>query len=337
MKLAAVGSVGLDTVETPHGHIKEAPGGSVVFFGLAASFFTPVAIIANQGEDFPDSAWEVLRSRGADLSGLRTISGEKTFRWQARYTGEMDNATTLKTELNVLAHPPEIPPSHEGAEFLFLANMGPDVQLATFAKARAKRVWADTMNLWIDTQPDILRKVLKGLEGLFLNEEEALQFTQTSALEDAGRALLAEGPQVVIIKQGAKGALLCSNLEVRGRNVLKQESFPAYPSSSVVDPTGAGDSFAGGFLGFLAEHANLSAAGNQINDMAGRADGVFLEPKDPSALSLATLYHAVAAGTAAASLAVESFSTQRLEEADRADVKERMAALLSGHSEYCDS
>jgi sugar/nucleoside kinase (ribokinase family) len=295
VKLLAVGSVGLDTVETPHGRVVDVPGGSVVFFGLAASFFTPLAIAANLGDDFPDSAWDPLRRRGADLSGLRTLAGEKTFRWEARYEGEMEQATTLRTELNVLEHAPVLPAGHEDADILFLANMGADVQLATLRAAGIKRAWADTMNLWIDTQRDDLESVLSLLEGLFLNEEEALQLTGASSLEEAGNQLLGMGPRIVVVKLGARGAVL-----VTGEG---QRHFAAYPAKPVIDPTGAGDSFAGGFLGYL---ASKGTSGDW-----------------PTAL----LQDAVIAGTATASMAVESFSIQRIAESERPEIESRMDSL----------
>ncbi len=295
MKLLAVGSVGLDTVETPHGRVVDAPGGSVVFFGLAASIFTPLAIAANQGDDFPDSAWDPLRRRGADLSGLRTLAGEKTFRWEARYEGAMDQATTLRTELNVLEHAPALPAGHGDADILFLANMGADVQLATLSAAGIDRVWADTMDLWIGTQRDSLESVLALLEGLFLNKEEALQLTGSSSLEEAGDRLLGMGPGIVVVKLGAQGALLVTCEGSR--------HFPAYPADPVIDPTGAGDSFAGGFLGYL---ASKGTSGDW-----------------PTAL----LDEAVIAGTATASLAVESFSIQRIAEAERPEIEFRMNSL----------
>ncbi len=292
MSLVAIGSVGIDTVETPFGRVENVVGGSAVYFSLAASFFTRVRIAANLGADFPDSAWEPLRDRGADLSGLKVFPDRPTFRWSGRYQGDMNSAETLLTELNVLAEAPVAPPSYRGSPFVFLANMGPDVQLAMLEELGGQVVFADTMDLWIETQHGNLLALLRRLDGLILNDGEARMLTGESNLVRAGESLRAMGPRVVVIKKGEHGAFLFGP-EFRF-------ALPAYPTTEVVDPTGAGDSFAGGFLGSLAEAGDLEAS---------------------------SLRRAMAYGTVAASLTVERFSTAALAEAQRADLEDRFREL----------
>ena len=292
MSLVVVGSVGLDTIETPSGRVDGVVGGTAVYASLAASLFTEVRLAANVGNDFPNDPWKELETRGADLSGLRHFGDQPTFRWSGRYSGDMNSAETLLTELNVLAEPPVVPATFCGAPFVFLANMGADVQLRVLEELEGKAVFADTMNLWIDTQREELLALLRRIDGLILNDGEARMLTGETNLIRAGAMLLEWGPAVVVIKKGEHGAFLF------------EESFhfalPAYPTASVVDPTGAGDSFAGGFLGALAENGDL-------------------EP--------ASLRRAMAYGTVAASVTVERFSTAGLMEAERADLDRRLAEL----------
>ncbi|KAA3608013.1 MAG: sugar kinase [Planctomycetota bacterium] len=292
MSLVAVGSVGLDTVETPFGKVEEVIGGSAVYFSLAASLFTRIQIAANVGNDFPDRIWQLLAERGADLSGIKVIEDMPTFRWSGRYQGDMNEAETLRTELNVLALPPETPESYGGSPFVFLANMGADVQLATLQRLQGRYVFADTMNLWIETQRDLLLELMAKLHGLILNETEARMLTGETNLIKAGGALLDLGPRVVVIKKGEHGAFLFER--------SFHFALPAYPTAQVVDPTGAGDSFAGGFLGALADMGSL----------------------EPTALR-----RAMALGTVTASLTVEHFSTGGLEAADRKEVDRRFREL----------
>ncbi len=292
MSLVVVGSFGLDTVETPFGRREEVLGGSAIYFSLASSLFTQVKLAGNVGQDFPESAWTALKQRGADLSGIQVFKDQPTFRWSGRYQGDMNEAETLKTELNVLAEPPTVPDDYRGADFVFLANMGPDTQLEMLQQLDGGMVYADTMNLWIDIQRDNLIRLLQKLDGLVLNDSEARQLTGESNLIKAGDALLRMGPGVVIVKKGEHGAFLFE----RGFHF----ALPAYPTTKVTDPTGAGDSFAGGFLGALAE------TGNSTPD---------------------NLRRAMAYGTVAASLTVEQFSTAGLEGATRADLDHRYQQL----------
>lgn len=292
MSLVVVGSFGLDTVETPFGRREEVLGGSAVYFSLAASMFTQVKLAGNVGSDFPTSAWKTLDDRGADRSGIQVFEDQPTFRWSGRYEGDMNEAETLLTELNVLAEPPRVPASYCGSEFVFLANMGPDTQLEMLDQLQGKTVFADTMNLWIDIQRENLLALMKRLDGIVLNDAEARALTGESNLIRAGEALLRMGPKVAVVKKGEHGAFLFA------------EDFhfalPAYPTSQVVDPTGAGDSFAGGFLGSLAEMGEMTPA---------------------------NLRKAMAFGTVAASMTVERFSTEGLEKAAREQLERRYAEL----------
>ena len=294
MKLSVVGSIGIDTIETPFGRAENVVGGSALYFSLAASLFTEVRVAANLGGDFPDEAWEPVRQRGGDLSGLRRFEDQQTFRWEGRYQGNMNEAETLLTELNVLAEPPVIPSSWRGGDFAFLANMGADVQLEMLAALDADVVFADTMNLWIDTQREQVELLLSRIDGLILNDSEARLLTGCDHLISAGEALLAMGPRIVVIKKGEHGAFLFAP-DLRF-------AVPAFPTTTVVDPTGAGDSFAGGFIG------SLAAMGGTDNAM---------------------LRQSMAYGTVAASITVEQFSTAGLTAAKRCDIDQRYDLLCN--------
>ncbi|MDP6941732.1 MAG: PfkB family carbohydrate kinase [Planctomycetota bacterium] len=294
MTLTVVGSIGIDTVETPFGKVEDVPGGSALYFSLAASHFTKVQVAANLGTDFPESAWNPVRSRGGDLNGLRVFEDQGTFRWSGSYMGDMNEAQTLLTELNVLAEPPVVPAAYQGCSFAFLANMGTDVQLRMLEELKADTVFADTMNLWIDTQRENLDELLSKIDGFILNDAEARMLTGETNLIRAGSALLKMGPKIVILKKGEHGAFLFTD--------NFHFALPSYPTARVVDPTGAGDSFAGGFLGSLAEMGEL-------------------KPDN--------LRRAMAYGTVAASMTVEEFSTKALAECNR-------EALDNRFSELCD-
>lgn len=292
MTLVVFGSIGLDDVETPAGHVTGAVGGSAVYFSLAASLFTRVCVAGNVGYDFPEAAWETLRRRGADLSGLKRFADRPNFRWRGRYEGEMNEAITLETQLHVLALEPEVPESYLDARIVFLANMGPEVQARLRERFPRAQVWADTMNLWIATQREALEALLPRLDGLILNDGEARALAGERNLIAAGARLQEMGPGIVVIKKGEHGAFLFAP---DGRF-----SLPAYPTTEVVDPTGAGDSFAGGMLGSLAA--------------AGSSD-------------FHALRRAMVDGTVCASLTVERFSTAGLEAADPAELARRGAEL----------
>ncbi len=294
MTLVVVGSAGIDTVETPHGRVQDAVGGSAVYCALAASLFTRVRVAANLGHDYPREVWDFLeRERGADLDGLQVFPDRSSFRWSGRYEGAMNDAETLRTELNVLAEPPAPPASFQGAAVVFLANMGPDVQLRMCTELRGRWTFADTMNLWIEIAREDLLALLRRLDGLILNDAEARMLTGEDNLVRAGRALQALGPGIVVVKKGEHGAMLFAREELL--------ALPAFPVESVVDPTGAGDSFAGGFLGAVARAGELSRP---------------------------VLRQALAWGTVTASFTVQHFSVRGLQELAPAALEARYRRFL---------
>ncbi len=290
MSLLVVGSVAFDSVETPHGTVTDALGGSASFFSYAASFFTPVRLVAVVGEDFPDAHRALLEGRNIDTSGLVVEKGGKTFRWRGKYTGDMNTAETLEVHLNVLGtFSPELSSTFAETPFVFLANGHPATQLKVLEQAKKRKlIVADTMNLWIETQRDALYALLQVVDGLMLNDGEARMLTEEINLVRAGRAVLEMGPKFVIIKKGEHGALFVSR---EGMFVM-----PAYPLAEVVDPTGAGDSFAGGFMGYLAS--------------TGKSDQ-------------AALKRAMAYGTIVASFNVEDFSLNRFLRTGRDEIERR--------------
>src|SRR5258708_760239 len=245
MPLLVVGSIALDSVETPHGVVTDALGGSATFFSYAASYFTPVRLVGVVGEDFPAAHRGMLEGRNIDTSGLKIEKDGKTFRWRGKYSGDMNMAETLEVHLSVFgSFDPELPPQFTDTPFLFLANGSPVVQRKVLSQAKNRQlVVADTMNLWIEIQRDELYALLREVDGLVLNDGEARMLTGEINLVRAGQKILDLGPKFVIIKKGEHGALFLS----------REETFvmPAFPLAHVVDPTGAGDSFAGGFMGYL--------------------------------------------------------------------------------------
>lgn len=244
MSLVIVGSVAFDTLETPHGRREKIVGGSCTYCSLAASFFTQPKIVAVVGEDFPEETIELFKSRGIDVRGLEIQPG-KTFHWEARYGDDPNQRTTIKTELNVFEDfSPQLPPDYTEAEIVFLANIDPDLQDDILSQVKhPKLVAMDTMNLWIKTKPAPLLRVLEKVDVYFANDEEIKMLAQEPNLIKAGKKLLERGPSIIVIKKGEHGALVLGKDSIFG--VL------AYPCEKVIDPTGAGDSFAGGFLGYL--------------------------------------------------------------------------------------
>jgi len=294
MSLLVVGSVAIDSVGTPYGTAPDALGGSAVYFSYAASFFHPVRLVGVVGEDFPDEFLDVIGNRDIDIAGLERASG-KTFRWSGRYVGDMNAAETLATELNVFgSFEPKIPESFRDTEFVFLANGGPDTQRAALEQMTSpKFVVADTMNLWIAETRDALLGLLTMVHGLVLNDGEARQLTDEANLIAAGRKLIETiGLQFVIIKKGEHGCLLFSESSVF--------ALPAFPCERVKDPTGAGDSFAGGLMGYLASTGEPSEA----NLRAG-----------------------IAYGTVLASFNVEDFSLNRFQQISRTEIDQRLEKL----------
>jgi len=290
MSLLVTGSIGIDTVETPFGKRDDVIGGSAVYFAYAASFFTPVRLVGVVGEDCPKQFFNVFEGREIDTGGLEIRKGSKTFRWHGSYLKDMNEAVTVEVDLNVLAErAPRIPDTFLDSKYVFLANTHPVLQQQMLASLKGpKLIVADTMNLWIQTQRDELCKLLAQIHGLVLNDGEARLFTGKKNLIEAARDVLAMGPRFVIIKKGEHGCMLCTG----------KETFvlPAYPADRVVDPTGAGDSFAGGMMGYLATQGNFSSA---------------------------TIKRALAFGTVVASYTIADFSLAGLKSTDRDQIDDR--------------
>ncbi|MDO8427218.1 MAG: PfkB family carbohydrate kinase [Deltaproteobacteria bacterium] len=289
MSILVVGSVAFDSVETPFGKAEEVLGGSATYFSTSASYFTDVKLVAVVGTDFPDIHIEGLKSRGIDVSGLKKVPG-KTFRWRGRYDYDLNQAHTLETHLNVFSSfNPEIPESYRESPFVFLANIDPELQIKVLEQVKgAKFVACDTMNFWIEGKPDALRKLLKKVDLFVINEGEAREFSGTASLVKAARKILNNGPKTLIIKRGEYGALMFNHGSVF--------SAPAYPLEDIFDPTGAGDSFAGGLMGYLANTGDLSEA---------------------------NLRRAIIFGSVMASFNVEAFSLERLNSLCLNDIKMR--------------
>ncbi len=294
MAVLVVGSTAFDTVETPYGAREDCLGGSSTYFGLAAALFTEVRLVSVVGEDFPESSRKLLADRGMRLEGLEVQPG-KTFRWSGKYSADMNSRETLDVQLNTFGDfRPVIPASFRETPYLFLANSSPVTQLSVLEQIqRPTFAVADTMDLWINTEREALDRLLSVVDGLILNDEEVKMLTGETNLIRAGRRIIELGPKLAIVKKGEHGAFLFSN--------HFQYALPAYPSDSVVDPTGAGDSFAGGFMGFLAE-----------------CDSV----------SLWNMKRAVAYGTVTASLTVEGFGVESLVAANREAVERRFKDLM---------
>lgn len=245
MGILVVGSVALDSVITPFGHKDDVLGGSATYFSLAASYFTDVSIVAVVGEDFPEANVSFLKQKRIDVSGLQRQKG-KTFRWKGEYHNDLNTRTTLDTQLNVFADfSPKLLDSHRSLDYLFLGNIDPDLQRSVLQQMnRPKLVACDTMNYWIETKRESLLKTLSAIDLLIINDEEARQLVSEPNIIRAARFILALGPKMLVIKRGEYGALMFSSKSVFG--------LPALPIENVLDPTGAGDSFAGGLMGYLA-------------------------------------------------------------------------------------
>lgn len=292
--LLVVGSVALDNVKTPFGQVEAALGGSATYFSYAASFFTQVRVVAAVGEDFPREHLGLLEARGVDIRGLEVQAGQKTFRWTGEYGFDLNEARTLETQLNVLGtFRPGLPAQFRRVPFLFLANMDPEVQLAVLEQVADPRLVAlDTMNFWIEGKRPALLRVLGRVDALLINDAEARMLAREPNLVKAARAISAMGPRVVVVKRGEYGALMVTD----GGFFFA----PAFPLESVFDPTGAGDTFAGGFMGYLAHRGRV----------------------DPDLLRRAMVHGAVMA-----SFTVEDFSLERLKRLDPAEIQRRYEAF----------
>ncbi len=289
MPLLVVGSVALDSVETPFGHRQEVLGGSATYFSVCASFFGPVRLVAVVGEDFPDEHVRFLASRGVDLAGLARRPG-RTFRWKGRYEFDLNQAHTLDTQLNVFADfCPELPQAYRDSRYVFLGNIDPDLQRSVLEQVRSPRfVACDTMNFWIASKRKSLLETLRRVDMLFVNDAEVRQLAEEHNVVKAARRILTLGPRAVVVKRGEYGALFFS-----GEHVF---AASAYPLPALFDPTGAGDSFAGGFMGYLAR-AGIQAP--------------------------AVMRRAIVLGGVLASFAVEQFSLDRLRAITPDDIRAR--------------
>ncbi len=246
MNVLVVGSVALDSVETPYGMVENALGGSAVYFSVSASYFTNVGVVAVIGRDFPEDHLNFLKSKRIDLRGLKRESG-LTFHWKGRYSGDLNEAETIDTQLNVFEDfRPYIPEEYRESSFVFLANIDPELQLNVLEQVkRPKLTICDTMNFWIEGKLEQLKEIIKRVDILIINEGEVRQLSRETNLIKAYQKISSYGPKVLVIKQGSYGALLFTPSSVF--------SAPAYPLQELSDPTGAGDCFAGGFVGYLAK------------------------------------------------------------------------------------
>jgi sugar/nucleoside kinase (ribokinase family) len=291
MPLLVVGSVSFDSVETPTARRDRVLGGSAVFFSYAASYFSAVRLVGAVGEDWPKEHTDLLRKRKIDITGLKKIDGGKTFFWRGKYLPNMNDRETMEVQLNVLEqYSPQLSEDHRRSQFVFLANGPPGTQLRVLEQLTGPTLTvADTMELWIRETHDEVLDLLKRIDGLVLNDAEAKLLTEDENLVRAGQKVLGMGPKFVVIKKGEHGAMFFGEHETY--------VMPAYPTPNLVDPTGAGDSFAGGMMGYLAEQGNF-------------------EPR--------TLKTALAYGTLVASYTVEDFSLDRLRKVERPDIERRM-------------
>lgn len=289
MPLLVVGSVAFDNIRTPYGHAEDIAGGSATYFSVTASHFAPVNIVAVVGEDFGDAQMEMFRGRAIDTQGIERAKG-KTFRWRGEYNGNMNEARTLETQLNVFqSFSPKIPAAYLNSEFVFLGNIDPALQLHVRRQLpKARLVACDTMNFWINGKPGDLKNTLREVDALIINEGEARMLSGSENLRKAAAAIQSLGPRTLVVKRGEHGAVL-----FRGDSIF---FAPAYPLEQVHDPTGAGDTFAGGFMGYLASRGDLSDA---------------------------SLRRALVYGSVMASFSVEEFGLSRLLLVEKREIEER--------------
>lgn len=289
MPLLVVGSVAFDNIRTPYGQAEDIAGGSATYFSVTASHFAPVNIVAVVGEDFGDAQMAIFRGRQIDTQGLERAKG-KTFRWRGEYNGDMNEARTLETQLNVFqSFSPKIPAAYLNSEFVFLGNIDPALQLHVRRQLpKARLVACDTMNFWINGKPDDLKKTLREVDVLVINEGEARLLSGMENLRKAAAAIQKLGPRTLVVKRGEHGAVL-----FQGDSIF---FAPAYPLEQVHDPTGAGDTFAGGFMGYLARQGDFSEA---------------------------SLRRALVYGSVMASFSVEEFGLSRLLRVEKKEIEQR--------------
>ncbi len=295
MSIVVVGSVGIDTIETPFGREENVLGGSACYFSLAARNFTDVHMVSAVGDDFPPDYSEMLRSKGVDTEGIAISAGE-TFRWEGRYDYDMKDPETVSVTLGVLgSFDPVVPEKSRNANYLFLANTDPEIQMKVLEQVSSPRVVAcDTMNFWIENKLQELKKLLGRVNILIINDSEARQLSEEPLIARAARKIMDMGPEFLIVKRGEYGALLFS----------REDLFfaPSYMLEQVLDPTGAGDTFAGGFMGYVAS-----------------------QDKD---LDFASFKKGVAYGSVLASFTVEDFSVRRLSSLQKQEIEERYGQFL---------
>ena len=296
MSVTVVGSVAFDAVKTPFGERERMLGGAATHFALAASFFDQVHVVGRVGADFGEEDLAVLATRGTDIADVERVPGGKTFFWAGEYGWDLNSRETLDTQLNVFeAFQPRLSPSSADCEVLFLANIQPELQLSVLEQCPdARFVAMDSMNLWIDIARDALLDVIRRVDCVILNDAELRQLTARPSIVAAAREVLSMGPSVIVAKQGEYGAAL----------ITEDQFFalPAYPLETVVDPTGAGDTFAGGFVGYLARRLDQQLTGSIVRQ-------------------------AMAYGTALASFCVEEFGTERVERLTAGEVDGRVEEL----------
>lgn len=297
MSLLTVGTVAFDDIETPLGRAEKIVGGAATYISLAASYFVNrINLVSVIGSDFPNETLELLRSKGVDLRGLQVKDGEKSFFWAGKYHADMNNRDTLDTQLNVLADfDPALPNGYDDSHFVMLGNLTPAVQMRVIEQMNGspRLIAMDTMNFWMNTALDELKEVLKKVDCLIINDEEARQLSGELSLVKASDKILKMGPRFLVIKKGEHGALLFYD-----DNIF---FAPALPLAEVFDPTGAGDTFAGGFIGYLAQSGDLS---------------------------FENMKRAVIFGSAMASFCVEKFGTERLRNLSQIEIKNRVAKFV---------
>ncbi len=295
MSIVVVGSVGIDTIETPFGREEDVLGGSASYFSLAARNFTDIHMVSSVGDDFPSAYSELLHSRGVDTEGIAVDDGE-TFRWEGRYDYDMKDPETVSVTLGVLgSFDPVVPEKSRGADYLFLANTDPEIQMKVLEQVNSPRIVAcDTMNFWIENKLEELKELLGKVNILIINDSEARQLSEEPMMLRAAKKIMDMGPEFLIVKRGEYGALLFS----------REDLFfaPSYMLEQVLDPTGAGDTFAGGFMGYVASR-------DKDLDFAGFKKGV-------------------AYGSVLASFTVEDFSVRRLGSLQKEEIEERYAQFL---------
>lgn len=294
MSLLVVGSLGLDTIETPFGTAEAVLGGSASYFSLAASIFTDVNVVAVVGKDFPEKHLSLFKSKGIDIDGIQVADGD-TFMWHGKYGYDLGDPDTIATHLNVFENfKPDIPDKYRESEYIFLANIDPELQSLVLEQVKNPRIVAcDTMNFWIENKKQALLDVLKKVDMLIINDSEARELGQDPAIAKAARNILDLGPKILIVKRGEYGALKFSEKGIFWA--------PSYPLENVIDPTGAGDTFAGGVMGYLSNIDNLTSS---------------------------ELKRSVINGCVVASFTVEDFSVNRISNLLEKDLNTRHTAFL---------